>query len=44
MSKASLSGNSEFDNHMTVTFDGPLKHAMGKVRRRKVLGQERGSI
>ena len=32
-SKASLSVDSEFDNRMTVTFDGQIKHAMSEVRR-----------
>ena len=43
-SKASLSIDSEFDNHMTVIFDGQIKHAMSEVRRRKVSGDERESM
>ena len=43
-SKASLSIDSEFDNHITVTFDGQIKHAMSEVRRRKVSGDERESM
>ena len=43
-SKASLLIDSEFDNRMTVTFDGQIKHATSEVRRRKVSGDERESM
>ena len=43
-SKASLPIDSEFDNHMTVTFDGQIKHAMNEAKRRKVSGDERESM
>ena len=43
-SKVFFSIDSDFDNHMTVTFDRQIKHAMSEVRRRKVLGEKRKSM